>query len=335
MTPLLYWALETIEQTKISDGFTIVTTTDVACHQWLRHSFVKPKKHPKGVLVRGITMMTDVRFCFVAYEDLEQDEAGDTYTHTFTWLGWEPCQTRYFYFWATSEEENMRSTSPIFSKHYPYTQIFYPDPDPEISSVDGMVRRYMDVPGEHWTWQNIHDGEGNRFFDDRDYCFATFYVEPGNPPFWTHLDRIIIAFDTSSLPPKSKIISANLEVTLDAKQDPASYNPAWNVYSANPSYNNQLIPADYQKVGVTPFSTPIPYAEAVDLLVWQLNKLGIAHINKAGTTAFSIRECNYDVPNNEPPWVDTAPTLLRIWSREKGKGVSPVLTVNYTFLKGL
>jgi len=116
--PLLYWALLDIQQSAIADGFTIVTTTDVACHHWLRHTLREPQKHAKPVLRRGLLMQWDARFCFVAFEDLEQDEAGNTFTHTFTWHGWEECQTRYFYFWATWHGEKMKSTSPIFSKHF-------------------------------------------------------------------------------------------------------------------------------------------------------------------------------------------------------------------------
>ena len=133
---LYHWYLRDIEQETISGGFTIVTTTDVPCHMWLRHTLEEPQKHMKPVLVRGLMTMWDARFCFVVFEDLEQDEAGDTTTHTFTWTGWEVCQTRYFYFWATSEGEPMKSTSPIFSKHYamlpPELQRFeWTHPDPQ------------------------------------------------------------------------------------------------------------------------------------------------------------------------------------------------------------
>lgn len=81
--PLLYWALEDIQQTITATGYIIVTKTDVACHMWLRWTLKPPQKHPKAVTVRGLTKMTDARFCFVAFCDVEQEEEGDTLTHTF------------------------------------------------------------------------------------------------------------------------------------------------------------------------------------------------------------------------------------------------------------
>lgn len=113
-----FWALLKIYQNDIEGGFIITTRTDVACHQWLRHTLKPPWSHPKPVLIRGIFMYNDARFCFVAYDDLEQDEPGDTIVHTFTWPGWTHCQTRYFYFWATKDAWWSPSTSPIFKKHY-------------------------------------------------------------------------------------------------------------------------------------------------------------------------------------------------------------------------
>ncbi len=116
--PMFHWALSSINQQAIATGFKITTTTDVPCHQWLRHTLKKPWSHPKPVSRRGLFMMYDARFCFVAFEDIEQNEEGDTTTHTFTWPGWTVCQTRYFYFWATIAIYFSPSTSCIFSLHY-------------------------------------------------------------------------------------------------------------------------------------------------------------------------------------------------------------------------
>jgi len=113
-----FWALLNLYQTDLEGGFTITTITDVACHQWLRHTLKPPWSHPKPVLRRGVFMQYDAQFCFVAYEDLEQNEPGDTFVHTFTWPGWVDCQTGYFYFWAVIDAWWSPSTSPIFSKHY-------------------------------------------------------------------------------------------------------------------------------------------------------------------------------------------------------------------------
>lgn len=112
------WYIKTIDQTLIEGGFSIVLTTDIACHMWLRHTLTPPRKHSIPVVQRGAVVAYDARFCFVTYEDLEQNEPGDTLTHTFTWLGWKTCEVRYFYFWAEVSGSPAPSTTAIFSKHY-------------------------------------------------------------------------------------------------------------------------------------------------------------------------------------------------------------------------
>jgi len=49
-----------------------------------------PQKHAKPVERRGLFWMWDARFCFVAFCDVEQEEEGDTLTHTFIMPSDEP-----------------------------------------------------------------------------------------------------------------------------------------------------------------------------------------------------------------------------------------------------
>lgn len=63
--------------------------------------------------------MTDLRFCFTVYADIEQEEAGDTLEHTFIVRTWPVPQTRYFYLIGTIDEVPSPSTSNIFTYHFP------------------------------------------------------------------------------------------------------------------------------------------------------------------------------------------------------------------------
>ncbi|MBA7535455.1 hypothetical protein ES705_27711 [subsurface metagenome] len=99
---------------------TVVIETDVPCHLWLRFTDETPRKHPKTVSRRGLRMGYDIRICFVAYKDLEQEEPGDTPTHTFIITGIPFCSSVYFYFYGTSAGETMVYTSAIFSFFYPF-----------------------------------------------------------------------------------------------------------------------------------------------------------------------------------------------------------------------
>ncbi|MBA7536653.1 hypothetical protein ES705_28917 [subsurface metagenome] len=126
--PKLRFHLLTIDHEMWEGGFTVTVTTNVACHLYLRYSDVFPRIHRKSVARRGLVMGWDARYCFVAYQHIEQNEAGDTSTHTFTWPGWSDCETRYFYFWGTIGGWDMVSDTPIFWLHYLWE--VPPEPDP-------------------------------------------------------------------------------------------------------------------------------------------------------------------------------------------------------------
>jgi hypothetical protein len=66
---------------------------------------------------RGAQIGSYIDQCFVVYKDIEQEEAGDTYTHTFIQDPWPYCETRWFYFWGTVSGELSPSVSAIFEKH--------------------------------------------------------------------------------------------------------------------------------------------------------------------------------------------------------------------------
>ncbi|MCJ7828265.1 MAG: hypothetical protein MUP81_00795 [Dehalococcoidia bacterium] len=64
--------------------------------------------------------MSELRFCFVSFEDNEQSEVGDTFTHTWVKPAWGYCVTKYVYFWGSVGGVTSPSTSPFFSFHNTY-----------------------------------------------------------------------------------------------------------------------------------------------------------------------------------------------------------------------
>lgn len=105
-----------------TDDVTIVATTDTASHLWLRLTDIHPRIHYKTERRRGTAWMTDLRFCFDVYTDIEQDEAGDTVSHTWTIGDWPFCTTRYFYLFGSKAGEKCVSTSPTFRYHNKFVQ---------------------------------------------------------------------------------------------------------------------------------------------------------------------------------------------------------------------
>jgi len=96
---------------------TVTMTSDVPCHLWLRWTHVPPRIHRQPVLKRGLWKNDDVRFCFDVYQDLEQDEPGDTTEHTFTFSPCVDCFSFWYYTWGYINGVLSPSTSVIF--HYP------------------------------------------------------------------------------------------------------------------------------------------------------------------------------------------------------------------------
>lgn len=109
----------------LPNGYRAEATTDAPCHLWLRWSRNKPKKHPRAKKVRGLWLMGDVYYCFTAHFDIEQEEAGDTSTHTFIMSRWPECKTRWFYLWGTIAGEVSPSESPFWGRHLFYTHHYF------------------------------------------------------------------------------------------------------------------------------------------------------------------------------------------------------------------
>lgn len=112
----------------LSDGYKITVITDVASHLIMRYSLNPPQYHTVPVLRRGLFLHGDRYFCFTAYHENEQEEAGDVLVHTFIKTMWPSCQTRYFYFYGSIAGEWCVSVSPVFKLHFlaPPVQDFYP-----------------------------------------------------------------------------------------------------------------------------------------------------------------------------------------------------------------
>jgi len=115
--PLLNWALVDLHYCQTPFQIKVTSYTDLPCHLWLRWSTHQPRRHPAPVTTRGITLMTDIRFCFTVFEDLEQEEGMDTLVHTFYLPVWPVCTTFWYYFYGTVVTVTSPSTSAIFKSH--------------------------------------------------------------------------------------------------------------------------------------------------------------------------------------------------------------------------
>jgi len=213
------------------------------------------------------------------------------------------------------------------------TMTFYPDKHPESTSVDGRAERWLADPGEDWA--DIKGGVGTAAADYED----TIPIQLGGaweaaPDQFVGLSRGFIFFDTSSLPDNANIESAILSVFGNAKFDDSGALLDINVYGYTGDNNNALEPADFVKVGSTPFSTTISYGDFNDW-GWNdfaLNSTGMAAITKLGTTKFVLRIPTYDVGSNIPAWSTCCVDGFTIYSADSVvyEAYKPKLVVNYS-----
>ena len=261
----------------------------------------EPLKHPTTRILRGLTIPGATQYCFVVWEQNEQQEPGDTITHTFIKEPWPVCETRWFVFRGTIDGDKSNSISAIFTKHRvqpPIEQTFYTNPGTCNIIGDGRVQRST----AYTTWDDIHDGPGTAGY--MGYVYISLQVGGARDyDQYKLIARIIITFDTSTIPVGSQIVSAKLH--LHGYND-ASYRQkdcSLAVYKAWPDNNCSFYTTDYHHMGTTPCSEIIPWADLVygDWNTINLNEAGLSLIVPGGITALAVREATYDAPDIHPP----------------------------------
>lgn len=141
------FALLTITYTRLGLGLRVHIATTRICHLTLYWTDKEPWRHHTTRLVRGLLVPWGTYFCFVAWHAVEQNEAGDTFTHTFDLPAWLYCQTRWFTFRGTVGPNISPSGTPIFEKHnsfIPYTLYqHYNGPTDTATLTNGTKRLAM------------------------------------------------------------------------------------------------------------------------------------------------------------------------------------------------
>lgn len=198
------------------------------------------------------------------------------------------------------------------------TDTYYPDTDPETSSVDGQVQRL----GTNLTWADVHDGAGTQAYPSGQGMSA--YMEAGTTANkWAGITRSIMLFDTSPIADNDVVSSATLSAKEVTKNN-QSWSTTFNIYSSTPASNTDLVTGDYSQVGTTAFSTAIPFASFSDNVFadWALNASGVAAVSTTGDSKFSFREATYEVANSAPSWVSGGFERVVLYSTESSAGTT-------------
>ena len=211
---------------------------------------------------------------------------------------------------------------------------FYPDPNPETTSVDGDVSQGYAQPAGV-VWATIIAAAGSGAFDtgsnDR---WAPSIGSCEGPPSgqWVTLGRAIYLFDTSALGAGFSIGSAVMSLYGLSKVDNLSITPDVDVYASTPASNTSLASGDYAQIGsVSQTGSPLTYANMSTSSYndFTFNATGRENIAKTGVSKFGTRNANYDVAAVTPAWLsNTSSYFIFYFADQTGTANDPKLVVS-------
>lgn len=176
---------------------------------------------------------------------------------------------------------------------------YYPDADPEVSSVDGFAQR-----SAAGTWSQVRTGVGTQGYDDISQLYVHI-IGTSTPLQWENIGRVALLFDTSGIPSGFDIIYAEIRLYCFEKYisnlDPLLFS--YGVYSSNPASDTAIVASDYSNFGTTLLSTLAHFYYLIPengYITFPLTSSGIALINKSGISKFAVREVYHDAAGNEP-----------------------------------
>ncbi|MBA7579666.1 hypothetical protein ES708_21540 [subsurface metagenome] len=286
----------------------ITCRTNNPCHLTLYYTEKEPVRHATSLVKRGLAVPWGAYFCFVAWNSVEQQEAGDTLIHTFEVPDWSYCQTKWFTFRGTVAEVLSPSVTALLKHHHrgvPVVRAFI------ARTSDG----YLTTPTHIYDYILAHDGTRAGAYDTG----SSWWVGQELAAGMYFVMRAGLFFDTSELPDDAEIIEAILTYSCWAKY-------GWDydiVIVSGDDLSEPLQQHHYHDLlDDTESLGSAPAAESWRLQHIPLNELGLTHINKTGLTKLALRS-NRDIDV-------IAPTA---WEQQRAHAaettLKPYLTVTY------
>lgn len=165
--------------------------------------------------------------------------------------------------------------------------VFYPDPSPEATSVDGIVG----YESSSDSWSTIRSAATGNYTNDSTGNITIAVQDSG--AIDDTIARAFILFDTSSLPDADTIYDARLLFVRSAASTGSS---SLGVVQSSPASDTAITTADYDQCGALDGATEgatrvaiSTWADTSNYYGFTLNSTGLGWINKTGITKLGLR----------------------------------------------
>ncbi|MBA7580118.1 hypothetical protein ES708_22009 [subsurface metagenome] len=204
----------------------ITCRTNNPCHLTLYYTEKEPVRHATSLVKRGLAVPWGAYFCFVAWNSVEQQEAGDTLIHTFEVPDWSYCQVKWFTFRGTVSEVLSPSVTALLKHHHPgvlgtmdlkvWQKAYY------------RVQRSADPIDPVVLYNLVHDQEQADSYNTGIIIYGQRLRGVGAYGY-AMIRRTAITFYTRLLPPCT-LLQAVLRLDIRKVSPPRPYSDKWDWY---------------------------------------------------------------------------------------------------------
>lgn len=176
---------------------------------------------------------------------------------------------------------------------------FFPDADPETTSVDGYATRTTEE-----AWGTKRAGAGLSASAVADFIRAMVDTNAAGT-FFNIMARGVVLFDTSSIPDGDTIDSATFEFVVTVKDDTFAEAGSLRMVTSNPGTNTDVVAADFNLANFSDaeqapdLTIASLVADSATYTVMTLNATGRGNISKTGVSKFGTRLA-HDATNTQP-----------------------------------
>ena len=197
------------------------------------------------------------------------------------------------------KKQKFLSANIMLDKRGHTTTTVYPDPDVEVSSVDGMARFLGDA-----VWATARGHAGSGAVDNSTNRTAPALESGSNSGNWDIIERLFTLYDTSSIADDATIDSCIHSLYIEAKTDNATFNQGLTPTVMVTASNTSLVAGDYgSSVNGAAIASALDLGSVTTAAYnnFTCNATGIANTSKTGITKFGAM-LSGDQSNTEPTW---------------------------------